>query len=407
MVMRYSVKITLAALVFLFVASAAHAKPPKVLVLPLVVDEDIVDRWDDKADAVNRQFAKEMKKNEYFIVEDSGDFKKKFKQKQLRRVLACGTDIDCLISRRLLAKGYSLFVTGKVRERGNKWEAKFVVFNIDAGERKRQKKFRFEPASKPPKQMLNEWAVKLLQEPQKLVTVKEEIPVAAVEEEREEERRPSRPRRDVATPDEVLAKTKAAFSLWVAGDMESSLSKIRDARAKRCDCRADMKAGDLELQLNRFSSAYSVVQTKVKNQDGKGLINSLQDLKILEEDLVREGERLGIKDESKYKKELPALFAQAHVLVGKDLVRQQQYLEAREQFNKALEIDANHKEAKEELAKFSRYSTRLFSQANYNSNIDPDLAVKQYKQLIELVGEDSPMADKANERLQELLELME
>ena len=404
MVMRYPVKTILAVIIFLFVASTAQAKPPKVLLLPFVVDEDIVDKWDDKADAVYRQFSKSMKKNEYFIVDDSTDFKKSFKTKQLRRVLACGTDIDCLIGRRLLKKGYTLFITAKIRERGNKWEAKFVVFNIDAGEKKRQKRFRFEPASKPPKEMLMEWATKLLETPEKLVVVKEEVYVE--KEEVEEDLPPRRPRRDLASSDEVIAKVKAAFSLWVAGDLNASLSKIRDARAKRCDCRADMKAGDLELQLNRFSSAYTVVQDKVKHEDGKGLINSLQDLKILEEDLVREGAKLGITDESHYKKELPTLFAKAHVLVGKDLVRQQKYLEAREQFNKALEIDAKNKDAQEELSKFGRYSTRLFSQANYNSNIDPDLAIQQYKQLIELVGEDSPMADKVNERLNELLELM-
>ncbi|RJO74016.1 MAG: hypothetical protein C4523_01250 [Myxococcales bacterium] len=391
----------------------------KVLVLPLTPGPD-VDL--DEAEAIDGMLAERMRKFVQFDVVTIQDHSKKFGRKSERALLRCGVDFKCL-DKRLKRTPYDLLVVGKLEVADKNLEASFTVYNLQEGESKRTQTFAVKPG-KFDDGAARKWTVGLFVPPEELLAAPEEEPVEEEVAEPEPEPKPEprkkavkekaavvaptggkgKPLRGLPSEQDVMDGIRAAYKLFVVGNIDEAQRRIKKVTEDRCACDADGKAFGLKAMLDAFKVTLDKAETALNKNDSKTVIGTLEEMKTLERELADEGRKLGVDATSKYAAEMNAMFARGYFIQGKGNLRDGNYLLARESFKQALQFDPANAEAKAEIDKMPTYAQQLFMQGQYMVDFEPEGAKRKLQQVLELVEPSSDLYKKAQKKLQEIEE---
>ncbi len=397
---------------FLWSGSAQAAKPlGKLLYLPIVAGPNVDS---DDLEKIDQILSERMKKFIKFDVYTLNGFEDKYGRKKARRLMQCGVDLGC-IDKRLRRADYQLVVLGEAKKHGkSRIKVSFKVYNLLDGKVKKDETFKVSVRKFADNPYARKWTIALLTPPESLLSKEEEPEPELFEDEEEPEpepkhvRKPERKSRKksrssrLASEKSVRSGIKAAYLSFVSGDINEAIGKIKDVTQRRCGCDADGKAFGMKAMMEAFAVADAKVDKAMKQGDSRTIIGNLEEMRTLEGELQEEGQRLGVEKKSRYADEMNSKFAKGYALQGKGQMKQQNYLDARDSFNKALEYDPNDAEAKELLAKIPQQAKQLYMQATYMADYAPEEAKKKLEQVLELVSQDDPLYEDAQEKLQDI-----
>ncbi len=377
-----------------------HAEPlAKGLLLPIVPGEELDQ---DDTEPIDTVLADRMKKYLQIQIHTVEDYQDEFGRTRAVRLLRCNSDEKC-IDRRLKRSPYEFVIVGKAERGGEKlMELSFRIFNLLDGETKRKKEFEALKGQFKDDPDAREWTAALLHPPQPLLAKDEERTVARQEEAPAAASPVMRRLPNMASKQSVLDGLKAAYQLFVKGDIAGSHAKVVAVTKKRCGCDADGRAYGFKAMLAEFERAYNDILAALKSANSKAIIDNLEQMKVLEGHLAEEGARLGITEKSKFANEMNSRFAEGYTLMGKGLLKADKYADARATFQKALEYDGEFADAKDQLAKMPQHAQMLFMRGANMVMYDPEAAKKWLEIAVELADPKSDLYDKALEKLEEI-----
>ena len=376
-----------------------------VLYIPPIFQGD----FDDEKEELQNAFFKALSRQDGYAVYTYDTLGQVVKnKKKLKKIKKCKTKKNCL-NKAARRTDLRLVVSGLFKLTDDD-EVLVKLVAMDLAENKLWSKAEkiFGSVNKAGKKKSQQRLVAKLLPPPKTAVAEEEDSGDEEEEVREAPKEPEKPKAKPVkrySSKQIHNEVREALKLAIIGrgaDAINGLTRLKDT--KRCECNEDGKATDVLLLLEGLARAEKDVDIAKAKNSSKDMLEQCDKVESIVAELNAKLEEYKIKGKLATRLDLNKQRADAYYLKGRGEEQQQQYLEAVESWNKAIELYPAQQDAAKKLQQVPMMAKRMLAQAKTLMVYDAKKARLQIAAVMALIPDEN---DEIHQDALDLLDELE